>query len=361
MRESSPESSFGAAHRRPEALPDVIQTDSELDDYLTRPRPVLVDFIRSLPSPLVILGAGGKMGPTLAVLAKRAADVAATPLEIIAVSRFSDKPARKWLEERGIQTLSVDLLERKELSKLPEAPNIIFLVGLKFGTSLNPSLTWAINALIPGLIMERYAGARFVVLSTGNVYPPVPATGAGAREDVALTPRGEYANAAVARERIFEYFSRKNGTPVAILRLNYACELRYGVLVDIARKVIAKEPIELSSGFFNCIWQRDANEMILRSLKLAHSPPVAWNLTAPAKLSVREIATRIAELVGLHPEFVGVESSSALLSDSTKLCELLGTPPTPLEGMLRWTAHWVKTGGRSLDKPTHFEVQDGRY
>ncbi len=361
MTELSPDKPSGRAPQKPELLPAAIQTEDELDDILTRPRPVLVDFVRSLTSPLVVLGAGGKMGPTLAVLARRAAEVAANPLEIIAVSRFSDDRARKWFEDRGVRTLSADLLEEKEVSKLPETSNVVFFVGLKFGTSVNPSLTWAINAVVPSRVMERYPRARLVALSTGNVYPLVPAVSPGAREEAALTPVGEHANAAVARERIFEYFSRKNGTPVAILRLNYASELRYGVLADIARKVVSEVPIELANGFFNCIWQADANEMILRSLSLAASPPEAWNLTSPAKLGVRDIATRLGELVGVTPKFVGNESQLALLSDPKKLSAVLGPPPTPVEAMLRWTAHWVKTGGRSLGKPTHFEVRDGRY
>jgi nucleoside-diphosphate-sugar epimerase len=344
-----------------EALPERIQTEAELEEHLTRPRPALVEFIRELSSPLLVLGAGGKMGPTLAVLAKRAADLAGHPIEVIAVSRFSDKQSRHWLESRGVSTHSADLLERKEVARLPDAAQVIFLVGLKFGTSSNPSLTWASNTLVPAHVMEHYAGARLVALSTGNVYPLVPADGDAAREECPLTPLGEYANAAIARERIFEYFSRKNRTPVSILRLNYATELRYGVLVDIARKIFANEPIELANGFFNCIWQRDANEMILRSLALAACPAEPWNLTSPAKLSVREIAGRLGELLGVQPKLTGQESPTALLSDSRKLCTALGDPPTPLAAMLRWTAHWVKSGGRSLEKPTHFEVRDGRY
>jgi nucleoside-diphosphate-sugar epimerase len=239
---------------------------------------------------------------------------------------------------------------------------VIFLVGLKFGTAQNPSLTWAVNTVVPALVMERYARVtRLVALSTGNVYPMVATNGPAPAEGHSLTPLGEYANAAVARERIFEYFSQKDGTPVAILRLNYATELRYGVLVDIARKIARQEPLELTSGWFNCIWQRDANEMILRALSLAKSPAEAWNLTSPGKFSVRAVAERLGELLGVKPRLGGNESSTALLSDSSKLCAILGEPSTPLEAMLCWTAHWVKMGGRSLDKPTHFEVRDGRY
>ena len=342
-------------------LPDLIRTEAELDEYLTRPSAALSETMRQLQSPLVVLGAGGKMGPSLAVLAKRAADAVGHGLDVIAVSRFSDPHSKRWLEDRGVSTCCADLLERKEVIGLPESLNVIFLVGLKFGTAQNPSLTWAVNTVVPALAMERYAHARLVALSTGNVYPMVSVNGPGAAEGHSRTPLGEYANAAVARERIFEYFSQKNGTAVSILRLNYATELRYGVIVDVARRIASREPVDLTNGFFNCIWQRDANEMILRSLGLAKAPAEAWNLTSPTKLSVRRIAEALGEFLAVPPAFMGKESETALLSDSNKLCAVLGEPPTPLDATLRWTAHWVKIGGRSLDRPTHFEVRDGRY
>ena len=361
MRETSPGSSSTQLSSGTASLPDLIHNEAELDDLLSRPRAALVEFVRKLSSPLVVLGAGGKMGPTLAVLAKRAAQASGHPLDVIAVSRFSDQPSMRWLEERGVRTHRADLLERNEVARLPDAGNLIFLVGLKFGTSQNPSLTWAVNTVVPAQVMERYAGARLAALSTGNVYPLLPTNSSGAAEGQPLTPLGEYANAAVARERIFDYFARKNGSAVALLRLNYATELRYGVLVDIARKIASRQPIELGTGYFNCIWQGDANEMILRSLRLASHPAEAWNLTGPAKLSVRQIAEEFGKLFEVVPEFVGRESETALLSDSRKLCATLGEPQTPLDAMLRWTAHWVKMGGRCLDKPTHFEVRDGQY
>ena len=252
--------------------PDVIRDEGELEAWLTHPRPTLVDFIRSVSSPLLIFGAGGKMGPTLAVLAKRAAQLAGHRLEVVAVSRFSDESSRQWLEFHGVSTVRADLLTREAVQKLPDAADVIYLVGLKFGTGDNPSLTWAVNTLAPANVAERYAQSRWVALSTGNVYPLVSVKRGGAREKDALTPLGEYANAAVARERIFEYFGRKNGTPIALIRLNYAVELRYGVLVDIARKVYAGEAIDVTSGYFNCVWQGDANEIILRALPLASNP-----------------------------------------------------------------------------------------
>ncbi|HVV73928.1 MAG TPA: NAD-dependent epimerase/dehydratase family protein, partial [Verrucomicrobiae bacterium] len=279
------------------SAPDALLSEAELDEFLTRPRRVLVDFIRNVPSPLLVLGAGGKMGPTLCVLAKRAAEAARKPLEVIAVSRFSDSHARRWLEERGVGTLSADLLQRRDVERLPDAANLIYLVGLKFGTQENPSLTWAVNTVVPAYVLERFPKARVAALSTGNVYPLASARSHGAGEATPLTPLGEYPNAAVARERVFEYFSRRNGTPVALLRLNYAVELRYGVLADIARNVFTRKPVDLGNGYFNCIWQGDANEMILRALDLARSPATVWNLTSPRSYSVRKIALSFGALL----------------------------------------------------------------
>ena len=343
------------------SFPAKFHDECELDDWLARPRPVLGEFIRTVSSPLLILGAGGKMGPTLALLARRAAELAKHPLEIIAVSRFSDGASRRWLEERGILTLSADLLDREAVGRLPDAANLIYLVGLKFGTSENPSLTWAVNTLAPAHVAERYTKSRLVTLSTGNVYPLVPVSGGGAKEEQSLTPLGEYANAAIGRERLFEYFSRRDGLRIAQMRLSYAVEVRYGVLADIARKVAAGEPIDLTPGHFNCIWQGDANELILRALDLAASPPAVFNLTGPSILSIRTVATRFAELLGRPAHLVGTEADTALLSNTESLREKLGPVPTEIDDVIRLTAEWVNSGGSSLNKPTHFEVRDGVY
>jgi dTDP-4-dehydrorhamnose reductase len=339
---------------------DVLDTEDDLDELLTRPRPVLVEFVRSLSSPLVVLGAGGKMGPTLTVLAKRAAEAAGHPLEVVAVSRFSDETARAWLEGRGVRTLSADLLDRAALARLPDAEQVISLVGLKFGTSQNAARTWAINALVPANVVERYPRARIVALSTGNVYPLTHTRDGGSVESDALTPLGEYANAAVARERIFEFCGQQAGTALALIRLNYAVELRYGVLSDIARKIQEGEPVDVTMGHLNCIWQGDANEMILRCLALTRTPALPINLTGPI-LSVRELAVRLGELLGKPVRITGSEAELALVSNTEQMREFLGPAPTPLEAMLRWTAHWVGRGGRCLGRPTHFEVRDGKY
>jgi nucleoside-diphosphate-sugar epimerase len=340
--------------------PDSIQTEDELDELLTRPRPDLVAFIRTLSSPLVVLGAGGKMGPTLAVLARRAAEAAGHALDVVAVSRFSDDAARQWLEAKGVRTLSLDLLNRDAVARLPDSAYVVYLVGLKFGTASAPADTWAVNTLIPAHVVERYPHAAMVAVSTGNVYPLVRTPGSGSVETDPLTPLGEYANAAVARERMFEFFARRYGTPQVILRLNYAVDLRYGVLIDIARRVNAREPVDLTMGFFNCIWQGDANDMILRAFALVQSPPRVLNLTGPV-LSVREVALRFGQLLGKPARFTGTEADTALLSNPDRACTLLGQPPTPAELMIRWTAAWIEHGGRLLDKPTHFETRDGRY
>lgn len=342
-------------------LPEFIETEEALDELLSRPRPVLVEFIKSVRSPLLVLGAGGKMGPSLAVLARRAADLAGHPLEVVAVSRFSDLEKRRWLEERCIHTLSCDLLEPASWQKLPEAQDIIYLLGQKFGTTHNPALTWTVNCLPPAYACSRYPTSRIVALSSGSIYPFTPIQVGGALETEPLTPIGEYANACVARERIFEYFSFQTGVPLVLLRLFYAVELRYGVLVDLALKVFAGEPVDLKMGYLNWIWQGDANEMILRSLALAQSPPQAYNLTGLRCESVRTIALGFSELLGRPVRFSGQESEAALLGNPALLCGYLGEPPTPLEPVMCWVAHWIQAEGRLLGKPTHFEVRDGRY
>ncbi len=345
----------------PPELPEIIPDESALEDILTRPRAVLVDFIKTVRGPLLILGAGGKMGPTLAVLARRAAEAAGHAVDVVAASRFGDQASREWLERRGVKTIVCDLFDEHSVARLPETETVLYLAGLKFGTALSPATTWATNALLPASVCRRYPRARIVALSTGNVYPLSPVAAGGSVESDPLTPVGEYANAAVGRERIFEFCSRRHGTRVALLRLCYAVDLRYGVLADIARKVHTSAAVDLATGAFNCIWQGDANEMILRALALAETPPSPWNLCRPEVFAVRAVAARLGELLGRAPQFQGKEGETALLANPGRLCAALGTPATKLETMLRWTAHWVKSGGRDLGKPTHFETRDGKY
>jgi nucleoside-diphosphate-sugar epimerase len=342
-------------------LPASISSEEELDELLSRPTPALVRSIGQLKSPLVVLGAGGKMGPSLCVLARRAAAEAGHELNVVAVSRFSDSRVRSWLESRAVQTVSCDLLKRQAIEALPDCENLTYLVGLKFGTSQNPSLTWAVNTVVPSLVAQRYPRARIVALSTGNVYPFVPVASGGATESDGPAPIGEYAAAALARERILEHYSRTQGTPTVLLRLNYAVEMRYGVLAELAQKVWQNEPVDLLSGHFNCIWQGDANEMILRSFPLTATPPAVFNLTGPPVSSVRALVLRVGELMQKSPRFVGKESETALLSNPARLCALLGAPAMPLDKILEWTAQWVAQGGPMLGKPTHFDVRSGKY
>jgi hypothetical protein len=346
---------------RAEALPALINTEAELDDLLTQPSAALVAFIKTVSSPLVVLGAGGKMGPTLAVLARRAAALAGYSLDVVAASRFQDRAARQWLEAQGVQTVSCDLLDAASLAALPDARHVIYLVGLKFGTAQNPAVTWAMNTLVPARVCERYGRARIVALSTGNVYPLTEISQGGSVETDPLTPLGEYANAAVGRERLFEFYSQRDKTPIALLRLYYAVELRYGVLVDIARYVQSGQPIPLANGHFNCIWQKDANEMTLRALAQASAPPLVLNLCRPEILSVRDVAMQLGRHLERAPRFAGQEAATAFVGNAARMIETLGSPSVPVEAMLRWIAHWTKRGGRHLDKPTHFETRDGRY
>ncbi len=333
-------------------MPERIQSEAALEEILSRPRQSLVADIRDLRSPLLILGASGKLGPTLALMARRAAEAAGHPLEIIAASRFSDGQTRQWLESRGVRTIRCDFMEPGALAGLPESENVIYLVGVRYFTAENPALTWAVNTLIPARIAERYPHARLTVLSSGNVYPDVPVQSNGSVETDPLTPVGEYGNSCVARERILEYYSQRNSTPLVFLRLSHAVELRYGVLVSIARQVYAGEPVDVTVGYMNWIWQGDANEMILRSLALTSTPPTALNLTG-RRCSTRDVALRLSELMGRPVHFVGQEAEMALLSDTTRLRERLGEPSTSLETALQWIAHWVMSGGRLLSRPSH--------
>jgi nucleoside-diphosphate-sugar epimerase len=259
-----------------------------------------------------------------------------------------------------VSTQTADLFDRHAVSRLPETSNVLYLVGLKFGTAQNPALTWAANTIVPAHIAEHYSTARIVALSTGNVYPFNP-SGKGALETDPLTPLGEYANAAVGRERVFEYFSQQHHTPIVLLRLFYAVELRYGVLRDIADKIWTGHPIDLANGSFNCIWQGDANDFVIRSLGLTAVPASAFNLTSAEIFQVRTLALRLGELMNRPVHFSGAENATSLTGDCSKLFSRLGQPVTNLETMLAWTAEWVKRGGASLGKPTHFETRDGRY
>ena len=339
--------------------------EAELDERLSRPTAGLVADFARLEGDVLVLGAGGKMGPTLARMARRGLDEAGRGgQKVIAVARFSDPAARAGLEAGGVGTIAADLSDRAQIAALPDAANVIFMAGQKFGTSGAPDATWMMNSYVPALVAERYAPgrARIVAFSTGCVYANTPVGSGGSREGDPLEPLGEYANSCVGRERMFEHFARRHGSPLALFRLNYAVDLRYGVLVDVARKVRDGEPIDVTMGHVNVIWQGDANAMALRSLLHASADPaLALNVTGPETATIRALAQRFGELLGREPVLTGVEAETALLSNAARAHALFGYPEVPLETLIRWVAGWLGTGGRLLNKPTHYETRDGKY
>ena len=345
----------------------LIHSETELDDLLSAPGDADRAAMRAMEGGLLILGAGGKMGPSLARRARRAADEAGISKRIVAVSRFSDQSAERQLHEAGIETIGADLLDFGQLARLPDAENVIFMAGRKFGSSRVAGaahlacLTWAINTYLPARVAERYRHARIVAFSSGNVYPFVPVASGGATEETAPEPVGEYAQSVLARERMFEFFSARHGTRVCLLRLNYAVELRYGVLRDIGAKVFEGQPVNVSMGAVNVIWQGDANSICLRSFALCASPPAVLNLTGPETLSVRDIARRFGQLFGREPVFEGREADTSLLNNAALCHRLFGAPSVSAETAIAWTAEWIRRGGAAWDKPTHFETRDGRF
>ena len=336
-------------------------TEYALDELLSRPTPQVVEAMRALDGDLMIQGAGGKMGPSLARLARRASREAGVRRRIIAVARFTDSRLRAALEREEIDALECDLFDREQVARLPEVPNLIYMVGQKFGTTGEEARTWAVNACLPATAAERFPRARIVAFSTGNVYPLSDAGGEGPSETDPVGPIGEYAQSALARERVLEFFSASNHTPMAILRLNYAIEPRYGVLRDIADRVRAGEPVDLAMGKVNVIWQRDANAVALRALALCDVPPLVLNVTGRPAVPVRWLAEAFGRRFGVEPVFRGSEAPTALLSNAARMEELFGKPEVGIEEMIERVAAWVETGGRSLGKPTHFEEREGRF
>lgn len=339
------------------------RTEEELDDRLSEPRDATVDALRRAEGDIVVLGAGGKMGPTLARMASRAAELAdgRRRRRVIAVSRFTSNGVTDMLERHGVETIRCDLLDPVVVERLPEAPNVVFMAGQKFGTTDAPSRTWMMNVVVPAYCARRYAGSRIVAFSTGNVYPLAPVASGGASETTAPGPVGEYAASCLGRERIFEFYSQTERTRVAIVRLNYAIDLRYGVLTDLAQRIVRREPIPVAMGHVNVIWQGDANRAALELLPHCASPPVIVNVSGAATLSVRMLANELGRRLGVEPRFAGAEAPDALLSDTSRFRELLGEPEMPLEQVLDWVAEWVRAGRPLLGKPTHFETRDGAF
>ncbi|MFB3904958.1 MAG: NAD-dependent epimerase/dehydratase family protein [Acidobacteriota bacterium] len=339
----------------------IIENEAELIECLSKPTAADCESLTRLGGDFLVLGAGGKIGPELSRRLKRAVDQAGLESRVIAVSRFTLPGVGEDLARAGVEVIECDLLRRSEYTRLPEAPNVFFLAGRKFGSTERSDLTWAMNAVVPAYAAERFASSRIVVFSTGNVYPFVPASSGGCSETDSVQPVGEYGQSCLARERVFEYFSRERQTRCLFFRLNYAVDLRYGVLVDIARKVRNGEPIELGVASFNVIWQGDVNSYAVRSLELCASPPRILNITGPETLSVRKTAEFFGHRFGRQPIFRGEESDRALLSNASQCHALLGYPEVPVQTLLDWVANWLECGGRTLNKPTHFEVSDGKY
>ena len=338
-----------------------IRDEFELDERLSRPTHGAIETLRALPGDVVILGAGGKMGPTLARMVRQAADAAGSTRRVIAVSRFSSPAKAASLREHGVETITCDLSDRSAVQDLPSAPLVLYLAGQKFGTSEQPEATWVMNTLVPAWAAEQYAQSRIVAFSTGCVYPLTTAASGGSRESDRLDPPGEYAWACVARERLFEHFSRRHGTAVLLFRLNYAIDLRYGVLLDVARQVAAGEPVDVTTGWVNVIWQGDANARAIQALAYAESPAQPLNVTGRELISVRQLAERFAERLGRRASFVGEEAPTSWLSNASRSFELFGEVTVTLDDMIEATADWVRRGGQTWNKPTHFGARDGRF
>jgi nucleoside-diphosphate-sugar epimerase len=331
-----------------------VRTVEELESALAQPTGEDIAFLRRLEGDILILGASGKMGPSLARLCRGARDAAGTKQRVIAVSRHA-------AAEPGIEAVPCDLLDRRAVAGLPEAANVLYLAGRKFGSTGSPELTWAMNAIVPSIVAERYRGSRIVAFSTGNIYPFRSPSQGGAVESDAPMPVGEYAQSCLGRERVFEHFSKTNGTPCLLYRLNYAVDLRYGVIVDIGRKVYGGEAVDVTVPAFNVIWQRDANSYALRSLALCATPPRILNVTGPEILRTRDTAQWFAKRFGREAKFAGSEGPAALLSDASACVRELGPPTVTAEQLLEMAAEWIEAGGASLNKPTHFEVSDGKF
>jgi len=350
-----------------EQLPETIRDVEQLEELLSRPTPQVVETLGRIEGDILVLGVGGKIGPSLARMARRASDAAgrgtreAGRRRILGAARFSEPALQGRLQSQGIETIRCDLLDRAQLAALPQVPNVLYLAAMKFGATGQEPATWARNAYLPGLVCEKFPASRIVAYSTGNVYPLVPAERGGSRESDPPGPVGDYAMSCLGRERIFTYFSQTRGTPVALLRLYYAHEMRYGVMVDLAGKVAADEPVDLAMGYFNAIWQGDSNAMTLQALDHATSPPRVVNLAGTRALGVRGVAAELGRLLDRPVRFAGSEAADALLANTELACRLFGPPLVSEEQILRWVADWRRRGGPTHGKPTHFETRDGKF
>lgn len=336
-------------------------TEEKLDMLLTNPSDALVEDIAKIKGDIMVLGAGGKMGPTLCILAKNAIEKAGINKRVIAVSRFTDKIATELLHSHDVETISCDLLDIDKLRELPEVENVIYMAGRKFGTDGQEWQTWAMNSTLPAFVAEKFKNSNIVVFSSGNLYPIVPLSSGGCTEKDKPGPVGEYAMSCLARERAFEYAANHYGTKIFIYRLNFAVDLRYGVLYDMADKILRGRPISVTTPVLNCIWQGSANEIAIRGLLHADSPAKIMNVTGPETLSIEKCAKMLGEYLGKEPIFEGTPGNDAYLNDASEAMEVFGYPLVSAKTLIRWQAQWLLDGGRGLGKPTHFEERKGSY
>ncbi|MFE6798659.1 NAD-dependent epimerase/dehydratase family protein [Paenibacillus chitinolyticus] len=338
-----------------------MKTVQELEAKLAQPSEALINDMANLEGDIMLLGIGGKMGPSLARLAMNAIKEAGVDKKVYGASRFSSGGLREELEGDGIKTFAADLLDDEQLRGLPDVKNIIYMAGNKFGTTGNEHFTWAMNSYLPGRVAEKYRDSRIVVFSTGNVYPITPVHQGGATESTPPASVGEYGQSSLGRERVFTYFSHKYNIPMAIYRLNYAIDMRYGVLLEIAKSVKAGKPIDITMGHANVIWQGDANEIAIRCLNHCSTPPAVFNVTGPETLSLRWVANEFGSRLGVEPIFEGSESDTALLSNSSKASRTFGYPKVSVLQMIDWIAEWVEADGHTWNKPTHFQEREGKF
>lgn len=338
-----------------------IDSENQLNHLLTLPSEADIAFARRLRGDTMILGAGGKMGPTLAQRLRLALRAADNNLRAIAVSRFQSSQAQRELQDAGVETIACDLLDPDSVKSLPQVENVLFLAGRKFGSAGDPDLTWAMNTIVPVMVAQHFRNSRIVAFSTGNVYPFVPPAQGGCVESDATAPMGEYAQSCLGRERIFQYYSKKFNTPYLIFRLNYAIDLRYGVLVDIARQVYGGKPVDLTVPAVNVLWQGDANSYAIRSLELCESPARILNVTGPETISVQRAARFFAQRFNRELSFKGESAGVALLNNAGACHAELGYPSVTAEELMEAVAGWVEAGGSTLDKETKFQVTDGKF
>lgn len=341
--------------------PEYFHTEEELEEALSMPTPEVIELVKNLEGDIIFLGVAGKMGVSMARMAMKACEKAGIKKRIMGVSRFSSEKQRLFLEESGIETLKGDLLEQGFLNSLPDVANVFYLAGMKFGTQGNEPDTWAMNSYLPGLVAEKYKKSKIVAFSTGCVYPLVSYKSGGSKETDAPQPIGEYAQSCLGRERLFEFGSIKYHTPVSLIRLFYSVEMRYGVLVDIAAKVTNGEPVDVTMGYANVIWQGDANAMILQAINYCESPAMTLNITGPELISICETALEFGRLMHKKVTIIGNEGDTALLGNAGLSFKLIGKPNVPVDKVIGWTAKWIEGNNKLLGKPTHFEIRDGKY